>query len=172
MQVLVWGLALLILALALHLIIWKIRLPQRQTKVLLQIFFGTLVLGSAVLWTNPEASLFGVTAPTRWAQFLHIALMFTAFTLAYMITYSGLEADSPSLVMVQAVAEAGKPGLPVETFFERMNDDVLVKPRLRDLLTDKMAVLEDGRYRLTPKGRLMARLFVVYRSLFKAGKGG
>ncbi|CAI2717041.1 hypothetical protein [Nitrospina watsonii] len=172
MQVLIWGLTLLVLALAIHLIVWKIRLPRRQTKVLLQIFFGTLIAGSAGLWTHPELSLFGVAAPEGWTQYARIALLFIAFTLAYMITYSGLEADSPSLVMVQTIAQAGDAGLPRQTFFERMNDDVLVKPRLRDLLTDKMATLQDGRYHLTPKGRTMARLFVVYRAVLKAGKGG
>lgn len=172
MQVLFWGLGLLAVAFLLHLIVWKIRLPRRQTKVLLLIFFGTLAVGTVLLWTNPELSLFGIPAPAKWTQFAHIALMFTAFTLAYMITYSGLEADSPSLVMVQTIAEAGEEGLPRETFFQRMNDDVLVAPRVRDLLTDKMAVLEGDRYCLTSKGRLMARLFILYRAILNAGKGG
>ena len=163
---------LLALAFVLHLIVWRIRLPKRQTKVMLLMFFGTLAAGMVFLWTNPSFEFLGVEAPAGGLEFFRIALMFTAFTLAYMITYSGLEADSPSLVMVLAIADAGPEGLSREIFFEQMTDDILVKPRVRDLLTDKMAVLDGETYRLTPKGVLLARIFVVYRSILGAGKGG
>ena len=172
MKVLFWGLFLLVSAFLFHLVVWKIRLPKRQTKVLLLIFFGTLILGLSLLWTRPTISLFGVAAPNGWVEHLRIALLFTAFTLAYMITYSGLEADSPSLVMVLSIAQAGPGGLSRDVFFKQMTDDILIKPRVRDLLTDKMAYLDGETYRLTPKGILLAKIFVVYRNILGAGKGG
>lgn len=163
---------MLALAFVLHLVVWKIRLPKRQIKVMLLMFFATLIAGSVFLWANPAFALLGVAAPAGWAEFFRIALMFTAFTLAYMITYTGLEADSPSLVMVLNIAQAGPEGLSKEAFFQQMTDDVLIKPRVRDLLTDQMAVLDGETYRLTPKGVLLARIFVTYRSILGAGKGG
>lgn len=172
MNILIWGLSLLILAFLLHVFVWKIHLPKRQTKTMLLIFFGTLILGSAYLWTHPSYSLFGIDTPVGWTEYVRIALMFTAFTLAYMITYSGLEADSPSLVMVLSIAQAGPEGLSKNVFFQQMTDDILIKPRVRDLLTDKMAYLDGDTYRLTPKGVLLANIFVVYRNILGAGKGG
>jgi hypothetical protein len=172
MKVLFWGLSLLVLAFLLHLVVWKIRLPKRQTKIMLLIFFGTLILGSALLWTHPAVSLFGIAAPDGWIEYIRIAFLFTAFTLAYMITYSGLEADSPSLVMVLSIARAGPGGLSRDVFFKQMTDDILIKPRVKDLLTDKMAYLDGETYRLTPKGVLLAKIFVVYRNILGAGKGG
>jgi len=172
MKVLFWGLFLVALAFVLHLIVWKIHLPKRQTKIMLLMFFGTLIAGSAFLWTHPAFSLFGVAAPDGSIEYVRIALLFTAFTLAYMITYSGLEADSPSLVMVLSIDQAGPEGLSKQIFFQQMTDDILIKPRVRDLLTDKMAYLDGNTYRLTPKGVLLAKIFVVYRSILGAGKGG
>jgi len=172
MTILFWGLAISVLAFCIHLLVWKIHLPQRQTKVLLQIFFATWLAATAWLWTHPAFSLFGIGAPQNWVQCVHVGLFFLAVTLAYMITYSALEADSPSLVMVQAVARAGKPGLPSDQFHRMMTDDVLVTPRVRDLLTDRMAYLDGNRYRLTPKGILFARIFIQYRRLLGAKKGG
>lgn len=172
MKVLFWSLFLLVMAFVLHLVVWKIRLPKRQIKTMLLIFFGALILGSAYLWNDPSVALFGIDAPTRVTEFIRIALMFTAFTLAYMITYTGLEADSPSLVMVLNIAQAGPEGLSKDVFFQQMTDDILIKPRVRDLLTDKMAYLDGDTYRLTPKGVLLANIFVVYRSILGAGKGG
>ena len=162
----------MVLAFVLHLVVWKIRLPKRQTQVMLLIFFGTLIAGSAFLWTHPSFSLFGVGAPAEWTEYVRIALLFTAFTLAYMITYSGLEADSPSLVMVLSIARAGPEGLSKDVFYQQMTDDILIKPRVRDLLTDKMAYLDGETYRLTSKGILLARIFVIYRNFLGAGKGG
>ena len=89
-----------------------------------------------------------------------------------MITYSAMEADSPSLVILNHIADAGSEGVAKDVFFDSLNDDILVKPRIKDLLRDKMAYLEEGRYRLTPKGIRFARIFILFRGLLKAPKGG
>lgn len=172
MKVLFWSLLSLAIAFFLHLLVWKVRLPIRQTKAMLQIFFCTLGMIFILLIAKPEFSLLGVTAPTLWTEYLHIGLFFVSFTLAYMITYSALEADSPSLIMVLAIARAGDKGLPKSTFDATMTDDVLVIPRIHDLLLDNMAYLDGEKYRLRPKGILFARIFIFYRNLLKAKKGG
>lgn len=172
MQVIFWGTLFWVLSFAIQFIVWKLYLPKRQTRALLLIFFGVLVSGCAALWVKPGVSIWGVTAPENWSVFSGIALYFTSFTLAYMITYSALEADSPSLVMVLKVADAGEAGLPKSNFHEHMNDALLVDPRLRDMVTDKMVVPDGDQYRLTTKGRNMAQLFIGYRNLLKLEKGG
>lgn len=89
-----------------------------------------------------------------------------------MITYSALEADSPSLVIVTTIANAGPNGLDKKYFDELMNDDILVKPRIRDLLLNKMAEMEGDKYVLTPKGVLFARIFIVYRKIMNVSRKG
>lgn len=172
MKVIFWSILSLSIAFILHLVVWKIRLPERQTKTMLQLFFGTLIVVTAALFANPEFKMFGISAPAQWTEFLHISLFFTSFTLAYMITYSALEADSPSLVMTLTIAKAGGNGLSKNIFDATMTDDILVKPRIQDLLLDQMAYCESGKYKLTAKGILFARIFIFYRNLLKAQKGG
>ncbi len=171
MTVLLWSIVLIFSAFVLQLVIWKIRLPGRQTKTMLSIFFGVLITGCIVLSYSP-VSIFGIRAPSGILEFLHVGLFFTSFTLAYMITYTAMEVDSPSLVMITSIAQAGPEGLTKEDFFNSLNDDILVKPRIRDMLRDEMARLEGGRYYLTPKGAVFARIFIFFRSLLKAQKGG
>lgn len=170
MRVLLGGLALAGLAFVIHLIVWRIRVPKRQTKTLLQIFFAVLILGLLVLQNTPSA--LGFSPLDSFAEYLHISLFFISITLAYMITYSALEADSPSLVMIMTIARAGSDGLSKEAFEHSMNDDLLVKPRIRDLILDQMAYLEGDKYRVTVKGALFARIFIFYRKLLNAPKGG
>ena len=99
-------------------------------------------------------------------------MFFVSLLLAYMITYTALEADSPSLVMVMTIGSAGPEGLDKKKFDRLMSDDTLIVPRIEDLVLDKMVYMDGDKYRLTPKGVLMARIFVFYRKLLGAPKGG
>jgi hypothetical protein len=152
---------------------WRIHVPKRQAKVLFLLFLGVLCCGFFICWKyGTKLSIFGFHPPTTLAQYLQISMYFLSLTLAYMITYSAVEADSPSLIMIMRISDAGKQGLPKESLEREIDDGVLIEPRLTDLLVDKMANVHEGRYRLRVKGILMARVFVFYRHMMGAGKGG
>ena len=174
MATLIWGGGSFLFSFFIHLAVWRIKLPKRQTKTLLLLMFS--VLGAALLLLRAYgahlALLSGLAVPVSVGDYLHLALLNISLILSYMITYSALEADSPSLVMVMTVAGAGPEGITKSDFKYFVNDDKLVKPRIKDLVLDKMAWLESGRYRLTPKGRMLARLFIFYRALLGRGVGG
>ncbi|GJQ57648.1 MAG: hypothetical protein D8M57_00215 [Candidatus Scalindua sp. AMX11] len=174
MTILFWGLALFASAFVIHFVLWKIRLPNRQIKAILQIFFTVLVVGILLLWSVPDTSIFcGIAPPTSFAEQIHISLFFISLTLAYMITYTALEADSPSLVIMTAINDAGPDGLDKKCFDKLMNDDILVKPRIRDLLLNKKVKMDGDRYVLTPKGVLFAQIFITYRKIMNVShKGG
>ena len=174
MRILFWSSVLFVLAFIIQLVLWKIRLPKRQTKVILQIFFTVLFMGNLVLWNIPnDPVLWKITPPASLLEYIHISLFFISLTLAYMITYSAIEADSPSLVIMTAIANAEPNGLDKKCFDELMTDDKLVKPRIRDLLLNKMAEMDGDKYVLTPKGVLFARFFIIYRKTMNIShKGG
>jgi hypothetical protein len=172
MSVLLWGILLFGLAFLVHVVLWKIHLPQRQTRALLLIFFGVLLIGLVLLWSAKLMLHTKFRTPETIPENLHIALFVAAFTLAYIITYSALEADSPSLVMILRIAEAGSHGLPKEQFKHQMTDELLIVPRIRDLLRDHLVYAEAGKYKLTPKGVLFARIFIVYRRILNISQKG
>lgn len=170
MSVLCWGGTLFLVALLLQLIVWRISLPRRQTKMLLSIFFSTLAIGLFV--AHALSSPGNVLAINSFSGYIHISIFFVSLTLAYMITYSAIEADSPSLSMVNSIAKAGPGGLDEQLFIQMMSDDLLVNPRIEDLLRDKMAYQAGNKLRLTTKGLLFARLFILQRKLLDLPKGG
>ena len=171
MAVLFWGLACIALAFVVHVAWWRLARPKRQTRALLLLFFG---LSAAV--TAAAAALGwpggGPLVLAGVAQVLHVGVFVTAFTLAYVITYSAVEVDSPSLVMVTLVSGAGPEGLPCEAFDAAFTDERLVAARVADLVRDRMLEVVDGRYRMTGKGRRFVRIFIFYRWLMGAGIGG
>ena len=139
----------------------------------MQLFFATLVAELLALMNAPPTfKFFYLSAPGSYWEYLHICLFFVSLLFAYMITYTALEADSPSLVIVTTIGSAGRGGLDKKRFEQLMSDDKLVVPRIEDLFLDKMAYMDGEKYRLTPKGVLMARIFVYYRKLIDAPKGG
>lgn len=160
MFVLFWSLLLFIAAFLLHLIIWKIRIPRRQTNTLLGIFFGIYILG-ILLFVRPE-----------FFEGLYIFVFFASLTLAYIITYSAVEVDSPSLSLVMAFNKSASFGLSRENISEFMTDEKLVIPRINDLVRDKLIYVDSGKYKLTAKGKNFIIIFILYRKLLGAQKGG
>lgn len=173
MGVLLYGSLIFALAFVLHVVWWKIHLPARQTKVLLILFFGSVFVGSFILHRYAlKISIFGLHPPSDASEYVQLVIYFASLTVAYMITYSAIEADSPSLLIVMRISDAGCSGLSRQVLTGDMDDSVLVEPRIKDLLIDKMAVMRGEKYLLTTKGLLMARLFTFYRDLMRADKGG
>jgi hypothetical protein len=174
MSTLIWGGGAFFLAFLAHLAVWRIRLPKRQTKTLLLLMFSVLCAMTALLKAGGAglAALCGWSVPVTAGDYLHLTLFDISLILSYVITYSALEADSPSLIIAMTVAGAGVEGITEDDFSDFVNADRLLKPRIRDLVLDKMVYLDNGRYRLTFKGRLFARLFIAHRKLLGRGKGG
>lgn len=171
MPLLLTGALLSVLPFVLHWALWRVCLPRRQTLaiVLLTLTVDAVSLLSLAWSQGTFAGAPGAPSPVVYA---HLGLFMFAMLCAYVITYSALEADSPTLVMVQMLYEARPQGLEVEKFLARLGNDVLVLPRVRDLERDGMAEVRQGRYVLTPKGRLMALGFTRFAKLLRVGLGG
>jgi hypothetical protein len=173
MRVLISGLSIFLLAFLLHAIIWKVHLPKNQKRVLLRIFFGSLISYLVVLWL---ISLFlrnaGVSIPMVWMEYFRLCVFFISLTLAYITTYSALEADSPSLAIVMSIAKARTRGLNINELYKTMDNDKLLKPRITDLLIDNLIYFKNNKYILTAKGKALVTIFIIYRGLLGAQKGG
>ncbi len=174
MILLFWSVALFLLAFLLQILFWKIWFPHRQAKTLLVLFFTTFTFGFVwILTLSPALPNFGIYPPRHIEEYLHIGFFYWVFTMAYLITYSAVEVDSPSLIMTMAIHKTGKKGLPIDVFMNSMTDEILVIPRVNDLVQDKIAVLKKNIYKLSFKGMILAKIFNSYRSLLRLeDKGG
>jgi len=174
MVTLIYSLTLLLIAFVIHVLVWKIRPPKNHSKTLLMIFLAVLATG--MLWRFFFVKIMAlaenpVTAP--WSDYLQLIACYISVMLAYVVTYSGIEVDSPSLVMVLEIHQAGPGGLAQDMFDRAMGNDRLLIPRLNDLLKGELARADQGGYHLTVKGKRIARLFCFYRWLLgKEHKGG
>lgn len=142
-----------------QLILWKIRLPRNQTRALLVIFFSLFALSFLFL----RYDIF---------QQLRYLIFTAALVFAYVTTYSAVEVDSPSLLLVLKVAQRGRAGMKRDDVMKTFSDETVLLPRLEDLIAGGMAARSGEKIMLTPRGRLLCDIFIFFRRLLGAPKGG
>jgi len=103
---------------------------------------------------------------------LHIIVLFFSLFICYLLTYSAIDADSPSLVIVLRTSKAGKEGLPHNAIKESLGDDLLIEPRLKDLVEAHLVDFNGQIYKINQKGKIFISPFMLYRNLLGLGKGG
>jgi hypothetical protein len=158
MNVLIAGGMALLLAWGAHVVLWKVRVPRRQTRTLLILFAGMALLA-------------GLERRLNALETVYLFMMVGTVGFAYATFFTTVEADSPSLDILLWLDKAAG-GVTQEELLSVLNDDVLVLARLDDLVRCGMVVLRKGRFEATSSGRAFIAVFVNFRRLINAGKGG
>jgi hypothetical protein len=159
MKILIPGLLAIVLALGVHLALWKVRVPQRQTRTLLIIFSVSGLL--MILAVRPLSAI----------QAVYLLTMVGTVGFAYVVFYTAVEADSPSLD-IMLILEGSRSGVSEKALLDIFNDEVLVLARLEDLVRCRMVVYQEGRYRIAASGAAFTAVFIAFRKLLNVGKGG
>lgn len=148
----------------LHLILWRWRLPKAQLKALLAIFALVWVVAAvAPLATGiDETNVFG--GPLLVA-FLYFCLIYWSAALCYVITYSAMEGDSPTLSLTRHLHRRGKEGVPHEEIEEFFRQRPFVGARVKALITDNILIEELDGYRLSPGRYIFFRVILGYRQI-------
>lgn len=173
MRPVVAGLAVFGLLVVAHVVVWRLRRPAGQYVGLVALALGTL---AASLVTFLAAGAIGAPGaaflPGTALDYATIVVLYGALFLAYVTTYSAVQADSPSITILLRIDEAGERGLATGELLAELDDRVLVLPRLDDLVRGGLARHDNGRYVIGPCGALMARVHRGYRALLMMEKGG
>jgi len=173
MNTLACGLAWFAAALGAHVLRWRIARPAASGQALIRLMVATILIAAATTWfagrvVPGAASLVPVDAGEA-VRALTLAL---ALASSWVMTYPAIEVESPTLVIVRAIAGRGPDGLEEAELRRVLDEDVMVRPRIRDLLDEGLAVRHGDRLVLTAKGVALARLFATWRNLLRLGMGG
>jgi hypothetical protein len=169
MRLTLFGLSLFLVTFLAHCLVWRVRVPRRAIRVLLVFFLAAPSAAALLVHALPALA---PLAPASVWEWLHVAGAHIALSLAYIVTYSGLEEDSPSLTILVYLAEAAGAGRSHEELYGRIGDEFVIGSRLQALLAGGLVVSENGTYRLTARGMGWARLFGAFRWLYHLRPGG
>jgi hypothetical protein len=152
-----------------HMVWWRVRRPRRMTATLLKYLLLALPAGLLVGYLVP--GLAGRIFVDFWDVCL-FAQFHLACSLAYTCIHQAIQEDSPALLTMTFVSTSGPDGCTRDDVLAALDDDLMIRPRLRDFVTAEMIELVDGRYRLTEGGRKFRRVFEAIRIVFRLPRGG
>jgi hypothetical protein len=162
------GTGLLALAFLVHVALWHIAMPKRQTRALLIIFALVPIAAVAASAAGALPVFAGLSAP----QALRIAFLYAACALAYIVTYSAIELSSPTLAIVSYVARCGAAGCSEQQIADRLGISDDVGARIDAMVTGGLATVDGDSCVLTRSGRFFASLFEAAAVAFRLPMGG
>jgi len=162
MSVLLWGLGVPTLVLVAQILIWRIRRPAADSRVLGLMLTAALIgfVSLAVLPLPKALMLY----PDSVGALLYALALASAVSLLYLITYATLEAKSPSTLIVLAAQEA-KDGLTVDSVVALFSDEEFIGHRIEGLEQMRQVRREDSKLVLTLHGRVFLEVFILPRRL-------
>lgn len=167
-----WGAGIFVAGLIIHLIAWKISVPQHQAKSLFKIFSGIQLVLIAAFFID-HLLFADVLLPIKdFPGLLHVSLLSTTLTLVYITAFSAIEEDSPTVMIVTQIYNSGQKGITKDELYEKLTDESLIKRRIRYLLDNNLVKLDDGRFTLSEAGRNFVMVFIRFRALMRVAKGG
>jgi hypothetical protein len=158
--VLISGLALLAIALAIHVIWWRLKVPRRQPFMLAMLLLSVAVCGFAVIYA---ADLFSGELPLP--RILLAFLLYGSGGVVYLIFFSAMEEDSPSLTLIRLISEAGPRGVHRDELMRVIERHSYIKVRIDMMVSDGMAVETPAGLRLASQGLWLSRIVLFYRKL-------
>jgi hypothetical protein len=172
MKIFFWGIVFFSLVFIVHLLIWRIRVPKKQTQTLLALYACGAAAGGLVIpllnQILPKALSVG-----SFAEILTIFVFYGSIALGYIAFYSLLESDSPTLTLIRGLTEAKSQGMTIEELYEMMSKKQFVRSRLEQLLKDGWVIRSGNTYCATQAGKGFLSIFNFQRRLFKLkSKGG
>jgi len=172
MSILICGLGLFAVAFLLHILIWRLKRPANSVKTLITLFSSVLVSGIIGLLFLGRVYPQSLILPQDSFASIYIAVFFYVLFLVYLLSFPAIEADSPSLVIMMNIHRAGKAGLAASEIKAALKDDLMIGPRLKDLLGAGLIDADGSHYKINKKGVLFLLPFVAYRNFLGLGKGG
>lgn len=156
-------------ALVIHVVVWRVRRPRRPYAALAEIFLVVVPATASVLlaydvlpWSWHEEGSAAIAAFS-----CHVTL-----SLAYIVTYTAIEADSASLTIALFLADAAERGRGRDEIQALFADDFVVGERLTSLVETGYLQNRGNRLLLAEKGRKVARLYAFVRRLYRLQVGG
>ncbi|WP_421999898.1 hypothetical protein [Reyranella sp.] len=160
MAVLISAVGLFLAALVLHLIWWRFKVPRRQLAALAALFLMVAAVGFAALVAS---GIFSDDLPLP--RLLMAILLFGSLGVVYLILFTALEADSPTLTIIGLISETGASGVHREALIRAMARHSYVQTRIDQMVADGMAVESASGLRLAAQGLWLSRLVLLYRQL-------
>ncbi len=167
MKLLLFSSGAFTIALLIHFGWWRIRLPLYHTSALLGNFglvYVACILSSYVLSVSGYA-------PSSAIEWGHFTLFYLPLSLSYVSFYSLIEHDSPSFLIVRAIAKPGRAGCSINEIQGLFQEDI-IESRLKAAVANGLVQAVGDHWMLTSKGRLVGSISKLVTQIYGIRDGG
>ena len=161
---LIVSLALIAVAWVLHVVWWRFRLPRHPIEALLLVFAVTPLVMAGIWIASGSPTLVSMS------ELPGIMAFYLGAAGCYLITYTGVEQTSPSLVIIRALEAAGEKGCSKEELSAVITGESFIRPRLAALKRAGMLISASGGFVLTSRGRRAAQFALIFSRVFNIGE--
>ncbi len=148
--------------LLLQILWWRVRRPAADVRVLALLL--VLVLGAFAALAVFPASSAALAMPQGWPAVLYSLALAGAVSLLYLITYAGLDAKSPSTLIVMAAGRSME-GLTMEDAASLFTDEEFIVQRVDGLVRIGQLRRSGENLHLTMHGRIFLESFLLPRRI-------
>jgi hypothetical protein len=152
--------AIFAIAFAIHVAWWRLRVPRRQLFTLSMLFLAAAVCGFAAIHA---VGLFPGQLPLP--RFLLAVLLLGGVCGVYLILFTAMEEDSPSLTLLRLISEAGSRGIHRDDLLRVVERHSFIEARIDLMVADGMALETPTGLRLGPQGHWLSSVVLFYRRL-------
>ena len=160
-------LELLLVAFLIHVLWWRIHMPKNTSLVLLVFFFSFMLISLAFFhFIEHEA----VSTKFKEVQFI---MLYMSYALVYIILYSAIEQQSPTLAIVHYIHLCDSDGCDSLSLYEVLSANNQITNRLA-LIERSGWIMKNSRGNLCllAKGKQVAGVFNLASLIFGLKKGG
>ncbi len=162
MRILLWGLGVPTAILLLQIVWWRIRRPANDVRVLFVLLAAALV--AFVVMAAIPASSAALAMPQGILAVLYALALAGAVSVLYLITYAGLEAKSPSTLIVVA-AQQSPEGLTFSEAQALFSDEEFIVQRIEGLVRIGQLRKHGDKLHITLHGKLFLEAFLLPRRI-------
>lgn len=148
--------------LLLQILWWRVQRPAADVRVLA--FLLVLALGAFAVLAALPASSAALVMPQGWLAVLYSLALAGAVSLLYLITYAGLDAKSPSTMIVLAAHRSGN-GITRKDAAEFFSNEEFIVQRVEGLVRIGQLRRAGENLHLTLHGKLFLQSFLFPRKL-------
>jgi hypothetical protein len=163
MLIIGFSLALVLAFLLVHVLIWRLFPDRRSIGVLVGLSLAVLILG-VTFWEI-------ISARCNLGEALLMVQFHIFATLAYIVGYSGVEEESPSLMILKLASRAGSRGIAKSEIEDLINNNFILERRLGPMKTAGLIIQEGESLILSPKGQILSSAFSIFRSISNTDLG-
>ena len=169
-HIILFGIAIFLFFLLIHIVIWRIKIPNNDILVLFLILLSISIFTVVVFI---QVRIDNVLKNLGESDMCAVILLYFALSFAYIMSYPAIQAISPSLEIMMIIGEKKNKINKKEDIIKIYNENVIFEDRIFDLKKNDLIKNDGGYYKLTLAAKIIINIFILYRKIIglSFGKG-